>query len=121
MTLNYFQIAGLMLGSVVFYKVFVYLISRLADPKNHPRIPSTSDAIDRIEKEGYAAMFYMPGSKVRENSELWDALEALKHNGHIIVDQDGHLVGQVAKVRMDAQEKAEMFRAKFKIVKDETE
>lgn len=121
MTLNYFQIAALMLGAVVFYIIIERVFSRVVNPKKHPRLPSTCEAIDRIEKEGYAALFYMPGSEVRENSKLWDALEVLKSSGHIIVDQSGHLVGQASKVRMDAQEKADVLRSKFKIVKDSGE
>ncbi len=119
MTLNYLQIAALMIIPLGIYILINKAIERAANPKNHPRIPSTENALDIITTRGYQAYLWLPGTKHREDQTMFDALEALKHNGYIITDEKGCLSGGVAKARLNSNEKANHLRANFKIIETE--
>ncbi len=87
MTLTYFQITTLIVGTIIFSKLIEFLISRIVNPKNHPRIPSTEKALDIITAKGYQAYLWLPGTKRHTDKKMFDALEVLKHNGYIVIDE----------------------------------
>jgi hypothetical protein len=85
--------------------------------KNSSQEISIADAIDIIEDRGYQAFYYLHDLEPKDDLEFWNAVETLKYSGHIIVNQNGSLMGQMAAVRMTSQKRAEMLRAKFKLIK----
>ncbi|ODM57005.1 hypothetical protein [Vibrio harveyi] len=74
-------------------------------------------ALDVLEQHGFEAHFYMAGIGHREDKDLSNALDLLSSSGYIITNQDGELVGKVAKARVSTDERAKERRATFRIIK----
>lgn len=69
-----------------------------------------------VEKYNIDAHFYMPSIGNTDNGELCKSLDELASAGYVMTDRNGVLIGKLAKSRLNAEEKAILRRATFKIV-----
>ncbi len=93
---------------------------RLISPKAYAEgyiEASREHALDVISKHGIEAHYYLAAIGNRSDKQLSEALDILSSAGYIMTDAAGQLVGKVAKARLNSNEKAQHYRASFKVVK----
>ena len=77
-----------------------------------------NDALDTLEIHGLQAHYYLPATRITDNT-LADACRFLGNSGYIITDRQGSFVGKIATARPLKGGWVAPRRASFQIAKSE--